>query len=159
MSIKRAVISDLNIVKSISEITISEVYPHYYPKGAVEFFLQHHSTFNIANDIKQNRVFLCFDTKQNVVGTVTIKDKEICRLFVLPAYQGKGYGTEILDYAEKIIAHKHSEIIIDASLPAKRIYHKRGYKEMEFKILPTYHNDFLCYDIMVKQMRVPVSAD
>jgi GNAT superfamily N-acetyltransferase len=152
MSIKRAVLSDLNIVKSISEITISEVYPHYYPKGAVEFFLEHHSNTNIVNDIKQNRVFLCSDTEQNIVGTVTIKDKEICRLFVLPTYQGKGYGTEMLDYAEKIIAHQHSEIIIDASLPAKGIYHKRGYKEIEFKLLPTYHNDFLCYDIMVKQM-------
>ncbi len=38
MSIKRAVLSDLNIVKSISEITISEVYPHYYPKGSCRIF-------------------------------------------------------------------------------------------------------------------------
>lgn len=38
MSIKKASISDLNTVKKISETTISEIYPHYYPKGAVEFF-------------------------------------------------------------------------------------------------------------------------
>ncbi len=43
----------------------------------------------------------------------------------------------MLDYAEKIIAHQHSEIIIDASLPAKGIYHKRGdTKEIEFKPSP-----------------------
>ena len=93
MSIKQAVLSDLSIVKKISEVTISEIYPHYYPKGAVDFFLTHHSEANILSDIRLNRVFLCLDTKQNVVGTVTIKTNEICRLFVLPSYQGKGYGT------------------------------------------------------------------
>ena len=76
MSIKQAVLSDLSIVKKISEVTISEIYPHYYPKGAVDFFLTHHSEANILSDIRLNRVFLCLDTKQNVVGTVTIKTNE-----------------------------------------------------------------------------------
>ena len=92
MSMKQASLSDLSIIKRISEITISEIYPHYYPKGAVDFFLTHHSEANILNDIKLNRVFLCSDIMQNPVGTVTIKTNEICRLFVLPSYQGKGYG-------------------------------------------------------------------
>lgn len=38
MSMKQASLSDLSIIKRISEITISEIYPHYYPKGAVDFF-------------------------------------------------------------------------------------------------------------------------
>lgn len=152
MSIKQAVLSDLSEVKKISEVTISEIYPHYYPKGAVEFFLAHHSEDNIANDIKLNRVFLCFDIKQNVVGTVTIKANEICRLFVLPSYQGNGYGKEMLEYAEEIIFRQYSKIVLDASLPAKRIYQKRGYKETIFNVIPTSYNDFLCYDVMVKQI-------
>lgn len=129
MSIKQAVLSDLSEVKKISEVTISEIYPHYYPKGAVEFFLAHHSEDNIANDIKLNRVFLRFDIKQNVVGTVMIKANEICRLFVLPSYQGNGYGKEMLEYAEKIIFRQYSKIVLDASLPAKRIYQKRDTKK------------------------------
>lgn len=102
MSIREANLSDLESVKRISEITISEIYPHYYPNGAVEFFLEHHSEANILSDIKQNCVFLCLDTKQNIVGTVTIRANEIGRLFVLPSYQKSGYGTEMLDYAEKM---------------------------------------------------------
>lgn len=151
MSIKQAVLSDLSIVKKISEVTISEIYPHYYPKGAVDFFLTHHSEANILSDIKRNRVFLCLDTKQNVVGTVTIKTNEICRLFVLPSCQGKGYGTELLDYAEKEISCQYSKIVLDASLPAKKIYLHRGYKDVEFNIIATESSDFLCYDFMEKR--------
>ena len=151
MSIKQAVLSDLSIVKKISEVTISEIYPHYYPKGAVDFFLTHHSEANIFSDIRLNRVFLCLDAKQNVVGTVTIKTNEICRLFVLPSYQGKGYGTELLDYAEKEISCQYSKIVLDASLPAKKIYLHRGYRDVEFSIIATENSDFLCYDVMEKR--------
>ena len=61
MSVRQAVLSDLNIIKQISEVTIAEIYPRYYPKGAVDFFLAHHSEDNILSDIKGNRVFLCLD--------------------------------------------------------------------------------------------------
>lgn len=152
MSVRRATLSDLDIIKKITVTTISEIYPNYYPKGAVDFFLEHHNDNNIINDIKQNYVFICIDSEQNIIGTVTIKSNEICRLFVLPSYQGNGYGREMLDYAEKIIADKFTEIILDASLPAKRIYLKRGYKETEYHIIRTQNNDLLCYDVMVKQV-------
>lgn len=156
MSLKRASLSDLNTVKIISAKTISEVYPHYYPKGAVEFFLEHHNEHNIADDIKGGCVFLCSDARENIVGTVTIKNHEICRLFVLPEYQGNGFGTEMLDYAEKVISIKYPEIVLDASLPAKNIYQKRGYTEKEFHTIKTDHNDFLCYDVMVKHVNSSV---
>ncbi len=151
MSIIQAVLSDFNTVKKISEITISEIYPHYYPKGAVEFFLSHHSNSNICNDIKLRRVYLYFVTEQNAVGTITIKNNEICRFFVLPLYQKKGYGTEMLDYAEKLISNTFSNIVIAASLPAKNLYLKRGYKSIEYNIIST-DDDFLCYDVMEKQL-------
>lgn len=152
MSMRQAVLSDLDRVKYISEVTISEIYPHYYPKGAVVFFLGHHSEDNILSDIEMNHVFLYFDAAQDAIGTVTIKQNEICRLLVLPSRQGMGVGTELLDFAEKIISCQYSKIVLDASLPAKQIYLKRGYKETEFNIILTRDNDFLCYDVMEKQV-------
>ena len=152
MSIRQAVLADLSTVKNITELTISEVYPCYYPKGAVDFFLEHHNEEEILNDIKKDRVFLCSDALWNAIGTVTVKDNEICRLFVLPVHQGKGYGREMLDFAEKRISGQYSKIVLDASLPAKQIYLKRGYKETEFNIITTRGNDFLCYDVMEKQV-------
>lgn len=47
MSIRQAVLSDLHTVRHISATTIAEIYPYYYPKGAVDFFLEHPNEANI----------------------------------------------------------------------------------------------------------------
>lgn len=154
MSIRKAELTDSNIIREITKTTISEVYPHYYPKGAVTFFLEYHCEENIINDIEHNQVFLCIGNEQEVIGTVTIKKNEICRLFVLPQYQRNGYGTEMLDYVESIIAKTYSEICLDASLPAKKIYMRRGYEETEYHTIHAPYNDFLCYDLMVKRVEI-----
>lgn len=70
----------------------------------------------------------------------------------MPTYQGMGFGTEMLDFAEKIIFEQYSKVVLDVSLPAKQIYLKRGYKEIKFNIIATRGNDFLCYDVMEKQV-------
>ena len=153
MEIKEALPEDLCTVKEITRNTIKIVYPKYYPVGAVEFFLKYHSDENISEDIRYQRTFLCIDDKGNKVGTVTIKENDIGRLFVLPEFQGKGYGKALLDYAEKLISRNYSEIILDASLAAKKIYLNRGYAEIEYKTVMTDNGDFLCWDIMTKKVK------
>lgn len=155
MNIRQAVSSDTEIIYTITSDTISAVYPHYYPKGAVQFFLQHHSIDKIAADIAQNRVYIYYDGQMRNIGTVTVKENEINRLFVLPQFQGKGYGKALLNFAEKLIAEKFSEIILDASLPAKGMYLKLGYKAKEYHELPAANGDVLCYDVMKKQISDP----
>lgn len=152
MSIKQAYKDDLQVVKCITIETINQIYPHYYPKGAVEFFVEHHNDTNILSDIEAGKVFLCVNGEGKSVGTVSLKDNDICRLFVLPEYQGQGYGRMLLDFAENEIAKKYKEIMIDASLPAKRIYLKRGYREKESHIINANYGDFLCYDVMIKKV-------
>ena len=151
--IKQAYKEDLQVVKYITVETINQIYPHYYPKGAVEFFIEHHNDTNILTDIEFGKVFLYINDDGQPVGTVSIKENDICRLFVLPQYQGKGYGRKLLDFAESKIAENYDEILLDASLPAKRIYLKRGYKEKESHIIEANYDDFLCYDIMIKNAK------
>ena len=153
MNITSAKISDTKAVKTITEQTINSVYPKYYPKGAVDFFLSHHNQNNIKNDIEKGIVYILYEG-DNAVGTLTLRDNEICRLFVLPEYQGKGYGSRLLDFAEKKIAENYSKIIIDASLPAKPIYMKRGFVFTEYHIIKTENGDFLCYDVMEKAIKL-----
>ena len=127
---------DFETVKNITRTTINAVYPHYYPRGAVDFFLAHHSDERIAEDISRGKVYLCYCDDNNTVGTVTVSGNEIARLFVLPEYQGHGHGGALLGFAEELIAKSYDEIVIDASLPAKPIYLRRGYKETEYNRLP-----------------------
>ena len=152
MSIKLAQKSDFYVVKEITITTISEIYPHFYPTGAMDFFLSHHNDKNIKNDIASECVFLCYNAEHSAVGTVTIKENEICRLFVLPRYQSNGYGKELLEFAESEISKCYHEIVLAASLSAKSIYHKRGYKGTEYHMIKTENNDYLCYDIMKKSL-------
>lgn len=142
MNIRQAIKIDLDTVKNITYETIQTIYPYYYPKGAVDFFLQHHSYENIVADIESGKVF--------IIETVTIKGIEICRLFVLPHYQRNGYGRALLKFAEKYIWKESKKIRLDASLPAKEIYLNRGYKEIEFHSIVTLNGDYLCYDVMEK---------
>ena len=101
--------------------------------------------------IKNGSVYLLFHNEHNAVGTVTCKENEICRLFVLPEYQGRGYGSSLMRFAEETIFAVFASCRLDASLPAKAIYRKRGYREIESHVIPTEHGDFLCYDVMEKR--------
>ena len=149
MIIEKAQPYKFDTVKQITHKTIAEIYPRYYPKGAVDFFLTHHNDENIMRDIHSGFVYLIFD-EDKAIGTVTIKENEICRLFVLPEYQHKGFGRELLDFSEKLIAENYTEIYLASSLPAKNTYLKRGYVAVESHKIVTENGDVLCYDWMKK---------
>ena len=92
MKIVTANINDFDDVRWITETTITAVYPHYYPAGAVEFFCRHHSDDKIKADIDAGCVYLLED-EGRIVGTVTVSGNHINRLFVLPECQHKGDRT------------------------------------------------------------------
>lgn len=148
--IKQANLEQLELVKLITQKTIKEIYPHYYPKGAVEFFLSHHDESHIREDIESGQVFIIFN-EEEAIGTVTIRSNEICRLFVLPQYQNQGFGSQLLKFAEDKILKNDKIIVLDASLPAKSLYLKRGYVIVETHSIETDNHDYLCYDVMHKQ--------
>lgn len=57
----------------------------------------------------------------------------------------------MLDFAEQAIFAQYSKVVLDASLPAKKIYLKRGYKDIEFNSIAVGNQEFLCYDVMEKE--------
>lgn len=154
MNIRQAIKIDLDTIKNITYETIQTIYPHYYPKGTVDFFIQHHNHENIATDIDSGKVFI-MEIDKIAVGTVTISDIEICRLFVLPQYQRKGYGRTLLEFSEIHISKKSKKIRLAASLPAKKIYLTRGYIEIESHSIAALNGDYLCYDVMEKNSILP----
>lgn len=149
--IQLAEISDLENVFQITQDTISHIYSHYYAQGVVKFFLEHHSRQNILSDIK-NRIVWLLEENGHMVGTVTIKENAVNRLFVLPEDQSHGYGSQLMDFAEEKIAEGFSRVHVDSSLAAKEMYLKRGYKEKKTCRILTDHGDVLIYDEMEKRV-------
>lgn len=87
--IKIAQIEDLRIVQNILHRTISEIYPNYYPKEIVDFFLEHHKEEKIIKDIKTGNVYLLYKENE-FVGTGTIEGEYMNRVFILLTIKEKG---------------------------------------------------------------------
>lgn len=149
ISLKKAQQKDLMVSYEIIQCVVKEVYPHYYPQGAVDEFLAYHSKENILKDILESKLYLIF-LDDEVVGTICANGNEINRFFVKTKYQGKGIGSFAIDEIEKEIFKKYDEIVLDASLPGKFLYLKRGYSFVDYKKIATDNGDFLCFDEMKK---------
>lgn len=151
MRIINAVPGDLPIVQNIVYETINAIYPSFYPQEVVDFFIEHHDIEKIENDICSGKVYLG-QVENRPVGTATIDGNHIDRVFVLPTFQGKGYGTKLMDFCEKEVAKKFTTAAIDSSLPAYGIYGKRGYIPKTYEKIVVRNGRVLCFHSMEKQM-------
>ena len=156
MKIIKAENEHLDIVRDITQKTIKQIYPLYYPEGAVKFFFDYHNDENIKEDISKNCVYL-LSCDDEFIGTVTVNGNEINRLFVLPEYQHKGFGSALLDFAENKIAESYDEIALFASLQASNLYRKRGYFETYFGSVMADNGDMLSYHTMIKYCKPKLS--
>jgi GNAT superfamily N-acetyltransferase len=138
-------------VARLVQDTIKTVYPKYYPKEVVDFFYAHHSGEKIKTDIKNRNVWILFCDDQ-LVGTGCSIDRHITRVYVLPAFQGKGYGSYIMQQLEDEIGKSYNEAVLDASLPAVRLYEKLGYKTVKHEKLVVENDVTLVYEVMKKEL-------
>lgn len=146
-----AKIEDLQIVYDVVQRTIKRIYPKYYPVEVVDFFCEHHSKNAIAKDIENGYVsVLKIDDK--IVATGCLVDNHITRVYVLPEYQKKGYGTFIMKQIVVQISEKYDKAYLDASLPAA-LYEKLGFSTVKHECHPVKNEVILAYEIMAKELR------
>lgn len=145
-----ATLEDLKVVQKLVYETIQAIYPNYYPQEVVEFFINHHSEESITQDIQSAKVYLLFENNE-CVGTGTIDGEYMNRVFVSPNHQRKGYGSKIMDFIENEISMEHDRILLDSSLPAFKMYIKRGYKAIEYYEETVGSGRVLCYHLMEKE--------
>lgn len=161
MKITLATADFFETVRSIVDSTIKTVYPRYYPEDVVSFFLQYHSDESIRDDISSGKVYLVtanqeddkiLDTEEVVVGTGSIRGDEIYRMFVLPQYQGRGFGSALLRTLEGRVAEAYGRVRLDSSLPAYSMYLKAGYVPVAWQKIETDTGRVLCFNAMEKTL-------
>lgn len=140
-----------SIYKTVQD-TIKEVYPKYYLAEIVDMFSEFHKEENISKDIENGNVYVLLE-KNEIIGTGTIIENHITRVYVLPEFQGSGYGTYIMDQLETVIGQKYGKAEIDASLPACKMYYKRGYKTIDHGIWKCANGVIQIYEIMEKEFK------
>jgi ribosomal protein S18 acetylase RimI-like enzyme len=138
------------VIELVQE-TIKTVYPKYYPKEVVDFFRAHHSGEKIKADTMRENAWVLFCDSQ-LVGTGSGAGNHITRIYVLPAFQGKGYGSHIMRQLEDKIGKSYNEAVLDASIPAVRLYEKLGYTTVKHKKLVVENDAALVYEVMKKEL-------
>ncbi len=139
-------------VYGLVQKTIKEVYPKYYLKEIVDMFCGYHSPENILKDIEEGNTFILWENGE-MVGTGTKRENHITRVYVLPEFQKKGYGSFIMGQLEDKIKGSYDFADIDASLPACRLYAKLGYETVDHGIWECENGVIQVYEIMKKQLR------
>lgn len=146
-----AKIEDLQTVYDVVQHTIKTIYPKYYPSEVVDFFCEHHSRNAIEMDMENGYVSV-FKIDGNIVATGSFVDNHITRVYVLPEYQKKGYGTFIVKNIEAQICEKYDKAFLDASLPAASLYEKLGFSTVKHERYPVENGVILAYEIMEKEL-------
>ena len=142
---------DLQIVYDVVQHTIKTIYPKYYPAEVVDFFCEHHNSEAIAKDIENGYVSV-LKIDGNIVATGCFVDNHITRVYVLPEYQKKGYGTYIMKNIETSISEKYDKVYLDASLPAASLYEKLGFSTIKHERYPVENGVVLAYEVMEKEL-------
>lgn len=139
-----------DICKAVQD-TIKKIYPRYYRNEIVDAFLNFHNIDGIREDINNENVYVLLKDGK-LIGTGTKKENHITRVYVLPEFQGKGYGTFIMNELEKEIAKKYSVVKLEASIPACKLYYKLGYRTVEHGVWECAEGVTQIYEIMEKEL-------
>lgn len=142
----------VNEICNVLHTTIKTIYPKYYPQEVSEFFCELHSREHILDGIASGNMGVLLDGDE-IIGTGCFDHNHITGVYVLPAYQHKGCGSQIMNCLENEIAKKHDLAVLDASLPAARLYEHRGYKTVGHGICELENEVKLVYEIMEKELK------
>ena len=75
---------------------------------------------------KGARLYMLIDEKP--VGIVSVQGDLIENLYVLPSQQNKGYGTQLLNFAQGQCANAPRLWILNTNQGAKRFYERNGFR-------------------------------
>lgn len=149
MNIQKAKMDNLELINGIVHSTINKIYPDYYTQEVVDFFNELHSKESISKDIINGNVYI-FGFNEMSFGTVTLIDNCVKRLFIIPEFQGNGYGSGIMEFIEEIVSKDYEEIILDSSLPSFKFYTGRDYSLKESYTLELENGKILFYEQLYK---------
>lgn len=143
---------DAKTIYEIVQDTIKKIYPKYYLPEIVDRFCTYHNQENIGEDIVHENTYVLFENG-TIIGTGTMHGNHITRVYVLPEFQGNGFGTFIMQQLETAIAKQYDKAEIDASLPACRLYYNLGYTTTDHGIWECANGVIQVYEIMEKNLK------
>lgn len=144
--------ADLADVKSLIHKTVDICYSDVYCAEAVQFFKDWHCDDKILKDAKDGYTIV-LEKDNQIIGTGTIVENHIMRVFIDPVFQKHGFGTLIMrKLEEKAISMSIRVAKLDASIPSKKFYDSLGYVTLEEAFLEVENNKRLDFYKMEKSL-------
>jgi len=150
-----ATMEELQQVVDIVTTTISKVFPKYYFQEAVDFFLNHNRQTSIARDISRNQVWLFANEDNIFVGTGTITENMLSRIYVLPQYHKHDCHSAIMDFLEEKVSENYDQVMLDALPTSMNLCLKRGYSCVENHWLHVDQGKLFFYETLKKDLIRP----
>ena len=146
---RKATPDDAQSVFHVVRHTKDVIYLDYYTRAVIEYVDRYYTLEIIKRDIEQGRTRVLVKTGE-IVGTGSRTDNHIMRVYVLPEFQGQGFGSVIMDELEKEIFEGFEDCELEASLPACIFYENRGYKTVKHVKEDVGNGKCMIYEIMRK---------
>ena len=129
--------ADLEPVWSLVQQTIAVSYePHYSPE-VIRFFQDYHPREKILDDAANGHIIVV-ERDGNIIGTGTIREAHIRRVFIEHSCQGQGIGKQIVSNLEQNVRDRHvPEIDLSSALGARTFWEFNGYSVKEEFQTPT----------------------
>jgi GNAT superfamily N-acetyltransferase len=128
VNVRAFVLEDVGEIKSLIGRTMATSYRDVYSPRAIAFFNDYHSLENIKNDATRGSTVVAIEDGK-MVGTCTLLEDEIKRVFVDPEYQGRGIGREMM--RTRIAEAKDRglrSVRLEASLVSRAVYEHLGFR-------------------------------
>jgi GNAT superfamily N-acetyltransferase len=146
---KQQIESLYGMVQSVIGIS----YPDVYPPEAVRYFKEHHTKEDILNDASAGYTLIA-DYGGEILGTGTLLDTNVRRVYINPIHQHQGIGKLIVTKLEKrALKNKIIALDLSASLISKRFWESLGYCINSEEFLPLENDQSLHYYKMVKILK------
>ena len=118
-------------VSALIRNTIREINSKDYSKEIIEKMCIRFSEENIINRLSNREMILMIENEE-VIGTASLKGNIILTVFVGVNVQGKGIGTKLMRYLEKMASKKgFKKVSLPSSITSVSFYKKLGYKIIE----------------------------
>ena len=119
---------DLDSVFRLIHHVVGISYRDVYPAQALEMYREFHSRDNILHDAVSGYCVVA-ERGGELVGTGTLVDDNIRRVYVNPTYQNTGIGRRVYEALEKrALEWKLSHLGLGASVIALRFWESQGFQ-------------------------------
>lgn len=128
MKIELVTEQNIGVAAEVHSISWKDSHKSFCSATFIEAHTKERQQKYIEQEMRCGKQFYLLSEDTEAKGVVSVKDSLIENLYVLPADQRKGFGTELLRYAEQRCSNVPTLWILNNNVAAKRLYHKLGYR-------------------------------